>query len=124
MFSLHLLTYQALPDELGNVPLHPIPPIVTLQVVVHLCSSRVHSISARMSLKQNPLSQLLYFWNTQSVSEVQASILSNDKIFHFSYQHLLTNLLKLFVSPLGLFDLLQKYGLRPHLRHQHSIIRN
>jgi hypothetical protein len=59
MFSLDSLTSVTKSYVLGNVPLHSIPPISGLEIVVHLISSWMNGISGLMHFTKYLILQLL-----------------------------------------------------------------
>jgi hypothetical protein len=64
MFSLDSLTIVTKSYVFGNVPLHSIPPISGLEIVVHLISSWMNGISRLMPFMKYLILQLLEVRNT------------------------------------------------------------
>jgi hypothetical protein len=59
MFSLDLLTSVTKRNILGNVPLHSIPPISGLEIMVHLIPSWMNGISRFIHLMKYLILQFL-----------------------------------------------------------------
>jgi hypothetical protein len=59
MFSLDSLTFVAKSNILGNISLHSIPPIIGLEIMVHLIPSWMNEISRLMCFTKYLTLQLL-----------------------------------------------------------------
>ena len=74
MFILHLFTILTLCHKLLNVLSHTLPPLNSFQISIHLCHAQLNRITRAMSLRQQPLDQIINSWNTYSTLIVEHTI--------------------------------------------------
>src|SRR3954470_15023468 len=84
MSRLESLTYITLGDIASDLSLHLMPPILLLQILIHLCSSGVDRIKSIMGFFQNSLLQLGTGWHTDRSFIPQNSIIFGESRY-FSY---------------------------------------
>jgi hypothetical protein len=84
MFSFDSLTSVAKSNILGNVPLHTIPPISGLQIMVHLIPSWMNGISKLMCFIKYLIFQLLDVRDPDPSFVSQYSFIIFQKLGDFS----------------------------------------
>src|SRR3989442_15767272 len=78
MLSLNLLAYQTLGYKFSHIPLHPGPPIVSLNRMVHLGRTRMHRIHCTVSFIQNFILKPIHIWHTQPMIQQQNTIIQSE----------------------------------------------
>src|SRR3954462_11199571 len=83
MSCLDSLTYITLGDIASDLSLHLMPPKLLLQILIHLCSSRVDRIKSIMGLFQNHFFQFRIYWYTETSFVLQNSffVFSESRYF-------------------------------------------
>src|SRR6185312_2833965 len=92
--------------------LHPIPPEVFLEVIIHLRTTRMNGIRCIMSLTQDQLPEILHIWHTDPVLVPQGTLLILSEMRSLAFLEQLTNLLQFLIFLLMLPDLCLKYCTR------------
>jgi hypothetical protein len=64
----------------SNLALHTSPPELRLQIMIHLCSTRVDGIFGRVSFIEYLLAQLVVLWNHQTILEPESAFLIHMKV--------------------------------------------
>lgn len=76
------LKHYALSHKIGNIPLHIIPSINLLEIMIHLHRTRMNSIMKLMSFVQNSFSQPINLGNIKSTLVPQDTITTDLKNHH------------------------------------------
>ena len=81
MLSLHFLTYTTRSHIFSNINPHPLPLEALLQILIHLCLTRVHCIWTAMSFPPNLHLYCGFLWYTKATSEkiVPSSSILNSR---------------------------------------------
>jgi hypothetical protein len=95
MFSLNSLTSVTKRNILGNVPLHTIPPISGLEIMVHLIPTWMNGISRLMCLTEHLILQFLDIRHTDPPIVPQHTFLILRKTRRLLFLDIALNLLDL-----------------------------
>src|SRR3954469_4917901 len=112
MSRLDSLTYIRLGDIASDFSLHLMPPKLFIQILIHLCSSRVDRIKSIMSFLQNNFFQLRICWYTKTTFLPQNSFFVFGKSGYFACTDTTLDSVDASISFLCLFDLADQSGLK------------
>ena len=112
MLYLYHLTSITFGDVKSYFTLHTVPPKLALYVLIHLCPSRMKSISRFMSLLQYELLQFFIIGYTQTSLVQQYSFRIKAEPIYFFLLHPEFNSLNARITWLCLLNLLAQCGLK------------
>jgi hypothetical protein len=90
------------------IPLHPIPPIPLLEILIHLGATWVNGISQIMSLSYDGLSEISHIQHTNPVPKSYSSLIILYEIWGFILFDSLSDFLYLYILQLSFAYLLLK----------------
>src|SRR3954470_4672639 len=108
MSRLDSLTYITLGDIASDFSLHLMPPKLLLQILIHLCSSRVDRIKSIMGFLQNSLLQFRICWHTDTSFIPQNSFFIFGESGYLPYTDTTFDSIDTSISFLRLLDLTDK----------------
>jgi hypothetical protein len=108
MFSLDSLTSVAKSNILGNVSLHPVPPICDLEIMVHLIPPWMNGINRLMCFTKYLIFQFLDVRNTNPSPVPQHTFLIFQKARRLLFLDIALNFLDLLVFYLTFLNLLKQ----------------
>ena len=85
-----------------NFDLHLCPPVMLLQVLVHLSASGMNRIVAKMCFIKNLLAELFILWHHYAVIKPYNALIIFFETFGFSSPYLLTNVSHALIILLGI----------------------
>src|SRR6185312_15686463 len=105
MLSLDMLTGVTNSHVLFHRTLHPIPPEMFLQVIIHLRAARMNRVCCIMGLTQNQLPEIIHIRHADPVLVPQSNLIILSEMWSLALLEQLTDLLQLLIILLMLPDL-------------------
>jgi hypothetical protein len=106
MFGLDSLTHITLSHMHGNMSFQPIPPVLLLQILIHLSATRVNRVIRIMGFFQYSLMKAIILRNTYPILEPYDALLILREFWTSTFSNQILNLLNFSITNLTLTNLL------------------
>jgi hypothetical protein len=100
MFGLDSLTHITLSHMCSNISFQSIPPILLLQILIHLSATRVDRVIRIMSFFQYSLTKAINLRNTYSILEPYCTLLILREFQNSTFRNQILNLLNFSITHL------------------------
>jgi hypothetical protein len=106
MFGLNSLTHITLSHMSSNISFQSIPPILLLEILIHLSATRVDRVIRIMSFFQYSLTKAINLRNTYPILELYSTLLILREFWHSTFRNQILNLLNFSITHLAFTNFL------------------